>query len=153
MFKNIFLTAIFLTLASCSAMERNGYIRPKKLRTQNMIVSSNGFAYTHRLGKKIDMQYSLTLRFPNIDEVAGKYIVVEYQDPVKKDKFTNEIILIRKKEDTIYLKSKRFYGFKNMRSYLVKISLSDDKYSNKILENIDQYTRVEYIPQGYENRM
>lgn len=153
MFKNILLIAVFFVITSCSTMEQNGYIRPKKLQTKNMVVSSNGFIYTHRLGKKIDMQYFIMLKFPMIDEVAGRYIVIEFQDPIKKDSFTKEILLIKKKEDTMYLKSRKMYGFKNMRSYLIKASLSDDKYGNKILENIEQYTRVEYIPYGYKNEM
>ena len=38
-----------------------------------------------------------------------------------------------------------------MRSYLTKIQIADTNTGERIFDSIDQYSRVEYIPDGYKN--
>lgn len=134
-------------------MEQSGFIKPKLEETNNLVVSSAGFSYDYVQNKKVEMQYYVTIAFPKRENVIGKYIIVEFQDPIKKEKFYKNTILVRLEDKSVYLKSSKLYGFNNMNSYLVKIALSEDKNGEKVLDKMEQYVRVEYIPQGYLNEV
>ena len=118
-----------------------------------MVVSSNGFRYTYRQNMKVDMTYYITIKFKNINSVIGNYIMVEFQDPQKSDKFYKYILPILKDDRVMYIKSEKLYGFKNMRSYLTKAALVNNNKGDKILDSFEQYNRVEYIPSGWKNEM
>ena len=45
------------------------------------------------------------------------------------------------------------YGFKNMGAYLTKVELVNNNGGDVVLDSIEQYNRVEYIPYGYKNKM
>jgi len=132
-------------------MEKNGYIRPKMQKSSKMIVISDGFNYDYRQNKRVDMTYYITIKFTNLSEVIGNYLMVEFQDPEKLDRFYKYIRPILKDDKVMHIESQKLYGFKNMKSYLIKVSIVNNNNGDKILDSIEQYTRVEYIPGGWKN--
>ena len=153
MIKKLLIIFLFVLTTSCAKMTEKGYIKPKMQETANMVVSSNGFRYTYRQNMKVDMTYYITIKFKNINSVIGNYIMVEFQDPQKPDKFYKYILPILKDDRVMYIKSEKLYGFKNMRSYLTKVALVNNNKGDKILDSFEQYNRVEYIPSGWKNEM
>ncbi len=151
--KKILLLLLFIFTVSCSKMAKNGYIRPKMQETATMTVTSNGFRYTYRQNMKVDMTYYITVKFNDINNVVGNYLMVEFQDPKKLDRFYKYIIPILKDDRIMYVKSEKLYGFKNMRSYLTKVALVNNNKGDKTLDSFEQYNRVEYIPGGWKNEM
>lgn len=153
MIKKVLFVFLFIFLVSCNKMVEKGYISPKKQETETMIVSSNGFRYDYRQNMKVDMIYYITIKFKNINEVVGKYLMVEFQDPNKPDKFYKYILPIFKDDKNMYIKSEKLYGFQNMKTYMTKVALVNNNNGDKILDSFIQYNRVEYIPQGWKNVM
>lgn len=149
--KKILLLFLFIFMVSCSKMVKNGYIRPKKQETKNIVVLSNGFRYTYRQNKRVDIRYYITMKFKNMNDVVGKYLMVEFQDPKKLGKFYKYIVPILKDDRIMDIKSEKLYGFKNMNSYLTKVALVNNNKGDKILESFEQYNRVEYIPGTWKN--
>ena len=93
MIKKLLIIFLFVLTTSCAKMTEKGYIKPKMHETANMVVSSNGFRYTYRQNMKVDMTYYITIKFKNINSVIGNYIMVEFQDPQKLNKFYKYIQL------------------------------------------------------------
>ena len=153
MIKKLLIIFLFVLTTSCAKMTEKGYIKPKMQETANMVVSSNGFRYTYRQNMKVDMTYYITIKFKNINSVIGNYIMIEFQDPQKLNKFYKYILPILKDDRVMYIKSEKLYGFKNMRSYLTKVALVNNNKGDKILDSFEQYNRVEYIPSGWRNEM
>lgn len=154
MLKRALFLLIFFTI-SCSTNSNISHTRPKLQETDNIIVRAAGFTYEYKMNKLIDMEYYINIRFPDILKVADKYIIIEFQDPTgnKKEQYFSRIFLIRPDNKSLYIKSKKFYGFKNMEIYPIIVKLSEDKNGTEIIESFTQYVRVEFIPQGYKNEM
>lgn len=144
---------LFIFMISCSGMVKNGYIQPDMQETATMTVTSNGFRYNYRQNMKVDMVYYITVKFKDMNNVVGKYLMVEFQDPKKSEKFYKYILPITKDDRNMYIKSEKLYGFKNMKTYLTKVSLVNNNKADKIIDLFDQYNRVEYIPSGWKNEM
>lgn len=152
MLKKVLFLLIFFII-SCSTNDNIRHTRPKLQKTDNIIVRAAGFNYEYKTNKRIDMEYYINIIFPNISKLVDKYIIIEFQDPIRnrREQYFSEIFPIRAENKSLYVKSKKFYGFKNMEVYPIIIKLSEDKNGNKILESFTQYVRVEFIPQGYKN--
>lgn len=151
--KKILITILAIFATSCNSMVKNGYIKPKKQESQTMIVSSNGFKYDYRDNRKVDIKYYMTIKFKNIHQAIGNYIIIEFQDPEKLDRFYSKTLPITKDDMVMYIESQKLYGFKNMRSYLTKVRLVNNNNGDKTLDSFEQYNRIEYIPYGYKNEM
>ena len=154
--KKIFLIFISLFIFSCEDYriyrEKKGYVAPKLLNTDSFYVYFAGFDFRYRLNKKIDLQYVVTLKFYDTRNINGKYIIIEYQNPQKKDNnFEKEIVLIDKKTHILKLKSNLMYGMKQYDVYTVKIKLANDQYGHQVNEEIEQRVRVDCIPTGFKN--
>lgn len=142
---------ILIGLGSCESMARKGYIRPSLEESKHIKVLVAKMNYQYRMGKKIDLEYHLALDFLKINELEGKYLIVEFQNPEKMERFATKIINIYPNEKRIYINSNKMYGFKNMHSYLVRLSISNDLNGEKIIDSLEQYIRVENLPAGYLN--
>ena len=154
--KKIFLIFISLFIFSCEDYriyrEKKGYIAPKLLNTDSFYVHFAGFDFRYRLNKKIDLQYVVSLKFYDTRNINGKYIIIEYQNPQKRDNnFEKEIVLIDKKTHILKLKSNLMYGMKQYDVYTVKIKLANDQYGHQVNEEIEQRVRVDCIPAGFKN--
>lgn len=134
-------------------MIKNGYIKPKKQKTEDITVMFNGFKYDYKFNKRVDIKYFIVLKFKDPQDFFDKYIIAYFQDPVKPEKFIKKVIPIVKGSYIVYVESDNMYGFKNMRSYLTKIQIADTNTGERIFDSIDQYSRVEYIPDGYKNEI
>ena len=149
-FKKFILIFLYF-LIGCSSLEQKGYKKPTLQKSTNMEIISNTFIYDFRLNKKLDMRYNLIIKFINLEKIVGKYIIVEFQDPQNINKFFKKTYLINKDDKILNIKSDKIYNCQNKEVYLVKIYLSEDKNGDKILETIEQRTRVDYIPFTYKN--
>ena len=144
---------MFIFLFSCQSMIKSGHIRQKRQESDLMLVNANGFLYDYRENRKVDIKYYISIKFKDINKVIGNYIIVSFQDPEKPDKFYSQTLPITKDDNIMYIESNKMYGFKNMGAYLTKVELVNNNGGDVVLDSIEQYNRVEYIPYGYKNKM
>ena len=151
--KKLLVIIFALFVISCNSMVRNGKIKPKKQKSNEMIVMSNGFKYNYRMNRRIDINYYIVIKFKNIRNVIGDYLIVEFQDPEKPTKFYSQTLPITKDDVIMHIESEKLYGLKNMHSYITNLKIVNNNKGDEVLDSIKQYSRVEYKPFDYKNQM
>ena len=139
MLKKISLSFLVLFIASCGTLKEAGFIYPHMQRSKNIRVISSEFDMRVGADNRVQAYYNIFIEFPNIDDVDGKFIIAEFQNPENRKDFSVIVYKINSLRDIMNIKSDNIYGLQPQRGYLVKISLSNDDEGKERIETIKQY--------------
>ncbi len=139
MLKKILLSFLMLFITSCSAMKEAGFIYPHMQRSKNMRVISSEFDMRVGADNRVQAYYNIFIELPNIDDIDGKFIIAEFQNPENRKDFSVVVYEINGLRSIMNIRSDNIYGLQPQRGYLVKISLSNDDEGKEKIETIKQY--------------
>ena len=153
MFKKILSLLFVLIFNSCTALKENGFVYPTMQRTKNMRVISSEFDMTVGADNKVLAYYNIFIEFPNMDDIIGKFIIAEFQNPENREDFSIIVYKIGNSRNIMNINSNNVYGLQPQKNYLVKISLSNDSRGKEKLETINQYVNsgAIFLNKKYKN--
>ena len=139
MLKKILLSFLMLFITSCSAVKEAGLRYPYMQRSKNIRVISSEFDMRVGADNRVQAYYNIFIEFPNINDIDGKFIIAEFQNPENRKDFSVVVYKINSLRDIMNIRSDNIYGLQPQRGYLVKISLSNDDEGMERIETINQY--------------
>lgn len=139
MLKKILLSFFMLIITSCSTMNESGFIYPNMKKSKNMRVVNSEFDLRVGADNRVQAYYNIFIELQNIENIKGKFIIAEFQNPENRKDFSVVVYEINSLRDIMNIRSDNVYGLKPQKGYLAKISISNDDEGKERIETIKQY--------------